>query len=183
VIDVRSLSVRVGDLVIPAWRRLVSALETLKVLPGVGVLITRTPRGSVVNARAFLAGFTGAWSAGAPTERGIRVGPGYVNAIQAPDTLPDADLIPWDDKTYDDDGRSWLVLEVEVSTAGRIDPEKIKILQADHPFRTDNKLIGRTPLAVFYRGQGEGFGTGHRIAFFDLQHRYNPGTGRHFFYV
>jgi hypothetical protein len=184
VIDVRSLSVKVGDLVIPAWRRLVSALETLQVLPGTGVLISRTPRGSVVNARAFLAGFSGSWSIAAPSADGLRVGAGYVNGDLVPGTGKGADPVPWSAKTYDDAGQSWLVLEVPVTSTGLHIPEKMRVLQADHPFRSGDKLVGRTPLGVFYRGEaGAGFGQAHRIAFFDLQHRYNPGTGRHFFFV
>lgn len=184
MIDIRSLYVRAGDLVIPAWRKLVSALQTLPVLPGVGVLITRTPRGSVVNARAFLKGFIGAWAMGTPTAAEIRVGEGYLNAEMPADAGPKAKAVPLSEKTFDKTGRSWIVLEVTVGDDGATDPKKTRIVQADHPYRAERKQIGRTPLAVLYRGEAKkGFGVLHRIAYFDLQHRYNAATGRHFFFI
>jgi hypothetical protein len=182
MIDVRSLSVKVGDLVIPAWRRLVSALLTLPILPGVGVLVTRTPKGSVVNARAFLKSFTGSW---APLVAGgeVRVGAGYVNGELVPGTGEEGTPIRWNEKLYDDQGRSWLVVESVVTATGLHVPEKARVLQAAHPYRSGEKLAGRAPLAVFYRKGKSGVGQMHRIAYFDLQHRYNPGTARHFFFV
>jgi hypothetical protein len=184
MVDIRSLSVRVGDLVIPAWRRLVAALQTLAILPGVGTLITRTPRGSIVNARAWLVGFTGSFAVNIVGARSVRVSNGFLNGEQVADTGPQGLPIPIDESLFTDLGRSWICLEVVVDATGVLQKERTRIVQADHPTRTAARLIGHHPLAVFNRGtQTRGFGTLHRIAYFDLQHRYNPGTRRHFFWV
>lgn len=183
MIDIRSLSVKVGDLVIPAWRRLVAALQTLQVQPGVGVLITRTPRGSIINARAWLMGFRGSWDIGAPTKKGVRVGYGYLNGKLVPNTGPEAKPIPWSEMKYSDTGHSWLMLEVPVTAGGFAEVEKAKLVQANSPHFAAG-AVGRTPIAVAYRGSaGTGFGQMHRIAYFDFQHRYNAGSQRHFFFV
>jgi hypothetical protein len=187
MIDIRSLSVRAGDLVIPAWRRLVQALQQLPVRPGVGVLVTRTSRGSVVSARAWLVGFAGSWTITPPTKAGLRVGTGYLNGKLVPATDPKAKPLRWDKKLYDKQGRSWVVLEIEVNAAGLVaEKNGVRLAQSDHPFRAPSKLIGRAPLAVFVRpadSKGEEVGTMHRIAYFDLQHRFHPGTQRHYFYI
>lgn len=181
MIDVRSLSVRVGDLVIPAWRRLVSALEQLQVLPGVGVLVTRSPRGTIVNSRAALKGFIGSWAVSIAGNKAT-VGEGYVNA--SPPQKPKKNEIILSHDKYDKDGRSWIVLEVRVNDGGLLDPKSITLLQSDHPYRTGDRLAGRTPLVVLVKKSAAskaGWGTLHRIAYFDYQHRYREG--RHFFTV
>lgn len=190
MIDPRSLTVRVGELVVPAWRRLVSALRQLQILPGVGVLLTRTPDGVIVNLRSAVQGFTGSFPV---SLRGtaVEIGDGYVNGdVPQIDGKP---IIPTDGKprptlplkedAFDATGRSWICIQKVVTPDGK--PTSLSIVQAAHPFRTTDPLAGRHPIAVLVRKPTEtkGFGTIHRIAFFDLQHRFNPGTKKHFFFV
>lgn len=194
MISVTSLSVKVGDLIIPAWRRMVEFLASLPVLPGVGVLITNTPRGTIVNARSAVLGFSGSFSMGTPVAGMIVIGPGYCNAkvptISGDPLIPEkttatAPKLKLKEKEFDATGRSWICLEIEVDAAGKpIEKDPLRIVQAKHPFFTEQKTIGRFPLAVLYRAEAkDGFGRLHRIVFHDLQHRYEPTKKRHFFFV
>ena len=194
MISVTSLYVKVGDLIIPAWRRMVEFLASLAVLPGVGVLVTSTPRGAIVNARAFVQGFSGAWAMGTTGTSSLTIGDGYCNS--AVPTVNEEPLIPTKAATprpklelkeslFDKTGRSWICLEIEVDATGKpIKKNPLRIVQAAHPYFTSARTIGRTPLAVLYRGEAKtGIGQLHRIAYHDLQHRYDLGKKRHFFFV
>jgi hypothetical protein len=194
MISVTSLSVKVGDLIIPAWRRMVEFLASLPVLPGAGVLITNTPRGTIVNARSAVLGFSGSFSMGTPVAGMIVIGPGYCNA-EVP-TISGVPLIPekaggqaaklkLKESDFDTTGRSWICLEIEVDAAGKpIEKNPLRIVQAKHPFFTDKPTIGRFPLAVLFRADAkQGLGRLHRIVYHDLQHRYDPTKKRHFFFV
>lgn len=189
MISPRDLYVRAGDLVIPAWRKLVECLASLPVLPGVGVLVTRTPHGTVVNSRAFMVGFTGSWAMGGGSlDAGeIAIGDGYVNAtvpfvgellLMPKDAKATRPKLKVDQKLMDESGRSWICLEAEVDADGKpIKKRPFRIVQAKHPYFTDSALIGRTPLAVML---GRDF---HRLAYFDLQYRFDAGKKKHFFFV
>lgn len=194
MISVTSLYVRVGDLIIPAWRRLVECLATLPVLPGVGVLITSTPRGTIVNARAAVLGFSGAWSMGITAGTSVTIGDGYCNSLSP--TIDGQPLIPVKsgaqrptlkikDALFDKTGRSWICLEIEVDATGKpIKENPLRIVQAAHPYFTENRQAGRTPLSVLFRGEAKtGLGQLHRIAYHDLQHRFDVGKKKHFFFV
>ena len=194
MISVKDLYVKAGDLVIPAWRRMVEFLSGLPVLPGVGVLVRRTPRGSIVSSRAFVKGFSGSWGVSEPGDKTV-IGDGYVNGV-----LPSIDgkrLTPQGTeknrptlkitpKKFDKTGRSWICVEVELKEGQQRFDEKdvkaLRLVQADDPFKTGSKLIGRHPVACLYRGKAKaGLGVVHRMCYFDLQHRYL--NGRHFFFV
>jgi hypothetical protein len=194
MISVTSLYVKVGDLIIPAWRRMVEFLATLPVLPGVGVLITSTPRGTIVNSRAMMLGFSGAWAMGTTGTSELTIGDGYCNALVA--TIDGKPMIPpkstesrprlkLKESLFDTTGRSWICLEIEVEADGKpIKKNPLRIVQAAHPYFTEKPTIGRTPLALLFRAEAKtGTGQLHRIAYHDLQHRYDPSKKRHFFFI
>jgi hypothetical protein len=192
-VKITDLSVRAGDLVIPAWRRMVAYLAGLTVLPGIGVLVHRTPKGTIVSARAFLKDFSGSWGIGSLGPKTI-IGDGYVNGLMP--SIKGKRLTPAGseknrptlevtEKKFDKSGRSWICVEVELTDDEvRINPDRpeaLRIVQADHPYQSGDKQIGRTPLALLYRGKNPGLGKIHRIAYFDLQHKFSNGA--HFFFV
>lgn len=190
MISITSLYVRAGDLIIPAWRRLVEGIASLPVLPGVGVLLTSTPRGTIVNSRAAVVGFSGAWSMGTPSGGALEIGDGYCNAkvptIEGKPLIPNVAPRPplkLKEALFDKSGRSWVCLEAEVDASGKpIAKDPFRLVQAAHPYFTDKKEIGRAPIAVLFRGQAKsGLGQLHRIAYHDLQHRFDGK--RHLFFI
>jgi hypothetical protein len=158
------------------------------------VLITSTPRGTIVNSRAMMLGFSGAWAMGTTGASELTVGDGYCNALVP--TIDGKPMIPakasesrprlaLKESLFDTTGRSWICLEIEVGADGKpIEKNPLRIVQAAHPYITEKPTIGRTPLAVLYRAEAKtGIGALHRLAYHDLQHRYDPTKKRHFFFI
>lgn len=188
--NLRDLFVRKGDPVLPAVNELSRVQRALRILPGRGILLTKTTRGVVVNARALAQGFVGAFPV-TLAGREVQIGEGYVNG-----KMPEIESVPLignDTKPaprltlradlFDKTGRSWVSLKVTVDETGRmIQPDsegegtlELTIVQRSDvlPTDPDDDTIGYHPLAMLRRPEKEttGLGTLHQIAMHDYQHR------------
>lgn len=184
--DPRSLNVRKGDLVLPAWRRLLEVLGSFRLRAGPGVLLRRSRLGVLVSARSALRGYTGAFPVDLQGDS-VKVGEGYISGL-----LPLIDEVPLtgtDKKPqpslklradrFDDTGRSWVcaVGKVDSETGKIIQPVKgvgkleLRVEQRDSLTDEDDTLAIKA-IAMLKRPvrEKQGFGTLHQIALFDYQH-------------
>lgn len=183
--------VKPGDLVLAAWNAVVKGMDALTILPGKGILLTRTPQGTVINSRQAIKGFSGAWSVSAGTNS-LKVARGFVNAVEplVGNKKLSAAEIKFRESDFVD-GRLWVGIKV------RVDPETGKMREKDatendltvvvqgSPKSGDHSgLIGFHPIALLTQ---KPVLTIHQIAFFDYQHstaKAPKGSGfRHFFHV
>lgn len=184
--DPRSLDVRRGDLVMPAWRKLLDVLRSFRLRAGPGVLLRRSSLGVLVSSRAAVRGFSGSFPVNLQGDS-AKVGEGYVSGllplieevpILGTEKVPQPSLKLRADR-FDDTGRSWICI------VGKVDPETGKIIQ---PVKGKGKLelqieqrdsltdeddtLAIKAIAMLKRPAKEkqGFGTMHQIAMFDYQH-------------
>lgn len=203
--DPRSLYVRGGDLVLPAWNKLVAFMAANRIRAGDGVVISRSPLGVLISAKRNLSSFRGAFRISFEGEK-IKVGRGFVNGLEpliekipitGTDKLPPPSLALKEDK-FDETGRSWICIigKVDPKSGRIVEPKKgtdgktsgkleLWIEQRDN--RTDpDDLLAIKPIAMLKRPAKEkkGFGTLHQIALFDYQHRsaFQNKRWRHFFH-
>lgn len=180
------LRVRAGQRVKDAWDRLVRYLESIRLLPGPGILLRWTPRGVIVSARIPPADFTGHFAVQLAEDR-IRIGFGLVNDIEPtingrPITGTEGEEAPelrLSESKFDDAGYSWICIEVV------IDPESGEILETEgasssvrviqtktrYPDEDAGGNVGWKAVALLYRGQQtEGFGRLEQITYFSQEH-------------
>jgi len=181
--------VKSGDIVLAAWNAVLKAMTSLTILPGKGILLTRSPQGTVINSRQAIKGFTGAWAVTAGTNS-LKVARGFVNAVEplvGGFKISDSNAeIPFKDFV---DGRLWVGIKVKVDPeTGRMKEKDaterdITVVVQGSPKSTD-ALIGFHPIALLTQKPVLRV---HQIAFFDYQHstaRKPTGKGfRHFFHV
>lgn len=195
--DPRDLWVRPHDEVLPAWRKLLRAIKSLRILPGRGVLLTRTSTGVIINARASVEGFVGSWSTTiSGFNAGIRLG--LVNGIEpyigklpmsGTDSEP-APLLELKPDRFDSLGCSWIAIRLEIDPeTGRMialegEPPKLTMVQTDVRISPDD-LVGLKPVALLKRPKSDGRSLGvlHQVSYFDFTHRTAKQNGRwrHFF--
>jgi len=198
--DPRSLYVKPGDLVLPAWQKLLKFLQSSQIRAGDGVLISRSPVGVVISAKPSKVNFRGAFTTVLTADQ-VKVGKGYVNGLEplmgkipitGSDKDPQPSLTLKEDK-FDETGRSWICI------IGRVDPKTGKIIEPvkgkgklelwieQRDSRTDeDDTLAIKPIAMLKRPAKEktGLGTLHQIALFDYQHRsvFQNKKWRHFFF-
>ena len=186
--------VKAGDLVLPAWREVIESLLSLTILPGRGILLTKHPGGTIINARSAIKGFSGAWKVSAGT-KSVKVARGFVNALEpmVKNTLLSDAEIPY--KTSDfKDGRLWVGIKVSIdpatgkmknSTQGTITEKDLTVVVQSSPLSGDSTgTIGFHPVAMLMEKPTI---RAVQIAYFDYQHstaKKPEGAGyRHFFHV
>lgn len=196
----KSLYVRAGDLVLPAWNKLQETLGSFRILKGAGVTLRRTTGGVIISATGSLAEFIGSFHASISGDS-CKVGEGYINGnepligkvpITGTDDKPQPSLKLREDR-FDETGRSWICV------VGKINPEtgriitpvngkgtlELQIEQRDNPGPDPDDLLAVVPIAMLKRAGKEktGLGTLHQIALFDYQHRSAKQNERwrHFF--
>lgn len=76
--DTAKIKVQKGDRIQPAWERLVKWVETLKVVPGEGVKVRETPKGTIVTLDAKIRSYNHPFKAGV-SDSGASVRAGTVN--------------------------------------------------------------------------------------------------------
>lgn len=196
--DPRTLYVKRGDPVLPAFRKLVKELAGLRLIAGRGVLLTRTSTGTVVSVRAAVTGFTGAWDVQISGQEAT-IGRGYVNGKE-----PELKGVPisgtkekgtptlkLDVTNYDKSGRSWIAIKATVDETGKIVEPKdgkgdlgLTVVQTASLEDPDDS-IGLHAIAMLKRRENETKELGRKvqIAFFDYQHLTSRQNAkwRHFF--
>jgi hypothetical protein len=198
-IDPRRLFVRPGELVLPAWNRLVEFGRTLTIYSGPGILVSpRIGGGVTISARAWVKNFDHPWKT---TLNGTsaEINPGLVNGLE-----PLIDGIPMsgkdngarprldlDDKLFDKTGRSWISIELTRTDSGKID--KLRIVQTDIYLGQDGGTLEHKPrlvlepIAMLKRARTDKGGVGKlsQVRFFNVTgwrvNLKNPGGPRHFF--
>ena len=188
--------VKPGDLVLAAWNAVVGAMNSLVVLPGRGILLTRHPSGCVINARSAINGFSGAWKVSAGT-KSVKVARGFVNALEPMigDALLSEAEIPYKATDFKD-GRLWVGIKVTVdpatgkmknSTQTTLTEKDLTVVVQNTPLSGDaTGTTGFHPLALLLEKPTV---RAVQIAYFDYQHstaKKPEGTGkgyRHFFHV
>lgn len=199
--DIRDLNVRRGDLVLPALKKLIAYCRELRILPGRGILLTRTLRGVVVNARRAVVGFTGSWNVAMSNDQ-IKVGRGFVDGLQP--VIDGKPISGIDDKGNDikdgqpslkldanlyEQGKSWIAIRGECNPeTGKIltpkdQPPKLTVIQTKI-LTSEEDTIFLHPIAMLRRPAEAkaGFGNLYQIAFFDYSHWVSKQNGkwRHF---
>lgn len=202
--NVRDLFVRRGDPVIPAVNRLTVAQRALRILPGRGILLSRSPAGVIISARSAVRGFSGAWAV-ALSGRQAAVSVGFVNGIEP---VLDGRLLSGRDakgnplpegppslKLSTDEftiaGKSWIAIRAETDPeTGRIlapkdQPPKLTLVQTKTLFSGEQDTVALHAIALLQRDgkDRQSLGTVHQIAYFDYQHgaARQAGRWRHFF--
>lgn len=201
--DPRTLYVRAGDLVLPAWHKLLEALRSFQLYGGRGILLSKSSLGTVVNVREQVVGFVGAWDV---QRKGsvVTVGLGLVNGLEP---LINGIPITGNEKEgkpslklrldrFDKTGRSWISLRVKIDpeTGRIIQPDEkgegeleLTIEQRDNLLRADpdDSTIGFKAIAMLKRAVDDDstFGDLHQALWFDQQHRTvkQNEKWRHFF--
>lgn len=197
--DPRRLFVRPGDLVLPAWNRLLEFGRTLTIYSGPGILVApRIGGGVTISARAWVRSFDHPWKT-ALNGAFAEIEPGLVNGFE-----PLIDGIPMsgkdngprprlklDDSLFDKTGRSWISIELTRTDAGKID--KLRIVQTDIYLGQDGGTlevkprIALEPIAMLKRAPADrsGFGKLLQVRLFNVPawrvRLDNPGGPRHFF--
>jgi len=189
--DPASFRVQPGQRVRPVFNLFLDCLESLRILGGVGVLITRKGRATCINARSAVRSFTGAFFVllNGPA---VTLGIGLVNGVEAVigttpvsgDARGQVPILKLSASLYTA-GQTWIALEVETDAAGKMDSKKPpRIVQlAKYPISTGT--IARHALATLRISATAAFpGQLHQITYFDLQHSTSvdaQGALRHFF--
>ena len=186
--------VKAGDLVLPAWREVLESLLSLTILPGRGILLSKHPGGTIINARSAL-GFSGAWKVSAGTNS-VKVARGFVNALEpmVKDKLLSAAEIPYKPADFKD-GRLWVGIKVTVdpdtgkmkhSTQDTLTEKDLTVVVQGSPLSGDaTGTVGFHPVAMLLEKPAL---RAVQIAYFDYQHATSKkpaGTGkgyRHFFF-
>lgn len=183
--------VKRGDKVIPAWNALLRHIRRLQILPGKGIMLTKSASGTVINSRAAAQAFRGAfWTTFGGD--GVTIARGLVNSVEpliSGKKISDPEAVLKFDDDWDDEGRAYVSLAVKVtSEAGRIDPkdkEAITVeIRTERKLTSDDGLTGYHDIAVIVRDPTVKL---FQIAYFSLQHstvKKDTGQGkgyRHFF--
>lgn len=201
--DPKTLHVRKGEPILPAWRRLQAWIRSTRVIAGAGVRLTQGPNGTLAIAdtavsvwshpfRVSLAGASAFVADGSvnnlvPLLSGVGLdGVGdNGSTVQVPALALKVKA----------SGRSWVCVRVEV-TGGLIDPQSktsltivevaelpAKISEGGSP---DAEGVGLHPLAVIYWQNGQPVRT-HQVTHHNLIHRFvaaQPGRlSRHLFWA
>ena len=183
--------VKPGDLVLAAWNAALISMRSLVILPGRGILLTKHPGGTIINARSAVNGFSGAWSVSA-SDGFVTVSQGFVNAAEpmvGKLALSDAQTkIPFKPTGFKD-GRRWVGIKVTVDAATGKMKEKditekdLTVVVQDSPTAKDTTgLVGFHPVAVILE---KPVVSTRQIAFFDYQHSTAKAKNgfRHFFHI
>jgi len=197
------LKVKRGDLVVPAWQRLVDFADTLRIFSGPGILISpRLGGGITISALPNNKAFDHPWRASLSAKEAL-FEPGRVNGIEPTiNGIPmsgrnggDRPRLALSESLFTPTGESWLAIELTRNDAGKI--VSLRIVQVE---RLDSggdlrfvdggspeikPNVALEPIALLYRGiEKVGFGQLRQIRFFNATWRVNltnPGGPRHFF--
>lgn len=180
------LSVTPHAEVLPAWNRLVEAIEGFRIVGGDGINVVRSRIGIVVSLDRRASTFQGAWHVSWAEQNNLRITRGFVNALEP----KIGELRISEEKCFLTTGKldpkkpKWVCLKVSVDENGKLKPgtqadvteQDLTVTIEDTPRLTRGK-DGRHPLACLYQDQI------WQIAYFDYQHqtRVKDGIITHFF--
>jgi len=185
MIDLRKLRVRPGELVLPAWNRLLEWAKQFRLYAGHGVRLQRTPQGTYVIADVRQTSWNHPFKVSL-AEREVIVAFGTVQ-----DVVPRIGKRPIDEEPAprlrltggpDPDERSWVVVDVKVNgKSGEIDPrdKEAAVIRHVNNLNRPSTEIGRHALAMLIWDAGLASVVRVRqITHFNLRHLYQKAEGR-----